>query len=125
MSFAGLFLAGNVSGYSNIDLATTVSFTDHPLAVGMTLVKAQHLTELRQGVSAVRATAGLAAAAWTDPTLSGVFIKAVHIQELRDNLNPALTTLGFTAPTYTDPTLTAGSTVVKKAHIEELRQAVK
>jgi YD repeat-containing protein len=117
--------AGNASGYSNVDLATTVLFTDDPLVAGSTLVKAQHLTELRQAVNAVRATAGLSSAVWTDSTLSGIFIKAVHLQELRSNLNTALTQLGFAAPTYTDPTLTAGSILVKKVHIEELRQAVK
>lgn len=119
--------AGNPSVYSNIDLATTLLFTDNPLVASAagTFVKAAHLTELRQAVNAVRVAAGLAAVTWTDPTLSGIFIKAVHLQELRNNLNPALTTLGFTAPTYTDPTLTAGSTVIKKAHIEELRHAVK
>lgn len=118
--------AGNASVYSNIDLATTILFTDDPLVAGAagTFVKAAHLTELRQAVNAVRAAAGLAAAAWTDATLIGIFIKAVHIQELRDHLAPALAALGLTAPSYTDPILTAGSTVVKKAHLEELRQAV-
>lgn len=118
--------AGNASVYGNIDLATTILFTDDPLVAGAagTFVQAAHLTELRQAVNAVRAAAGLAAAAWTDATLIGIFIKAVHIQELRDHLAPALAALGLTAPSYTDPILTAGSTVVKKAHLEELRQAV-
>jgi YD repeat-containing protein len=115
-------VAMNSSSYSNADYVTL--FTDHPLVAGTTLVKAQHLTELRQTVNAVRAAAGLAAAAWTDATLSGIFIKTVHILELRDHLAPALSALGLTAPTYTDPTLTTGSTFVKKVHIEELRQAV-
>lgn len=115
-------VAMNASSYSNADYVTL--FTDHPLVAGTTLVKAQHLTELRQAVNAARAAAGLAAAVWTDAPLSGIFIKAVHIQELRDNLAPALSALGLAVPTYTDPTLTAGSTFVKKVHIEELRQAV-
>lgn len=117
--------AGNASGYSNIDLATTVLFTDNPLVVGTTPVNAQHFTELRQAVNAVRLTAGLAASVWTDPILAGLFIQKIHIEELRSNLTPALTALGFTAPIYTDPTLTAGSTLIKKVHIEDLRQAVK
>ncbi len=117
--------AGNVSGDSNVDLATTVLFTDDPLVAGVTVVKAAHILELRQAVNAVRASAGQAAASWTDPSLAGLFIKTVHLQELRSNLSPALSTLGFPAPAYTDPTLIAGSTVVKKAHVEDLRQGVK
>jgi YD repeat-containing protein len=116
---------GNFSGYSNVDLATTITFTDDPLTAGTTLVKAQHITELRQAVNAVRASTGLSAAVWTDSSLAGIQIKVVHIQELRSNLNPALTAIGFSTPTYTDATLIAGSTVVKKAHVEELRQPVK
>lgn len=114
--------AMNASSYSNVDYITV--FTDNPLVVGVTSIKAQHLSELRQAVDAVRAAAGLGAVAWTDAPLSGIFIKVVHIQELRDNLAPALSALGLTAPTYTDPTLTTGSTFIKKVHIEELRQAV-
>src|SRR5712692_6065478 len=51
---------GNVSPYSNIDLATAISFTDNSLLVGSTTIKVAHITELRQAVNAVRTTAGLA-----------------------------------------------------------------
>jgi len=117
--------SGNVSGYSNFDLATTIMFTDDPLTAAVTVVKAQHFSELRQAVNAVRTSAGLGAAIWTDSSLGGIAIKAVHVQELRNYLGSAMTTLGLTAPTYTDPTLNAGVTIVKKVHVEELRQNVK
>lgn len=117
--------AGTVSSYTNVDLATTIMFTDDPLTVGVTLVRAQHFNELRQSVNAVRTTAGLAAASWTDPILDGLVIKAVHLQELRDSLNAAITALGLGAPAYTDPSLTVGATVIKKVHIDELRERVK
>jgi hypothetical protein len=75
---------GNLSTPSGIDVATAITFTDNPLTVGTTPVKAVHMTELRQAVNAVRAAANLSAATWTDPTLStSVLIKAVHVTELR------------------------------------------
>jgi hypothetical protein len=117
--------AGNVSGYSNADLATMIIFAEDPLVQGLSTVKAQHFDQLRQAVNAVRAAAGLSVASWTDPSLLGVVIRAVHLQELRDRLSPALTMLGFSAPSYTDTTLTVGSTLVKKVHIQELRDYVK
>src|SRR5688572_3430762 len=50
---------GAESGDSNIDLATTVIFTDPTLTAGSTAVKAVHFTELRTAVNAVRTLAGL------------------------------------------------------------------
>jgi len=71
-----------------------------------------HITELRTAVNAARTRNGLAATAWTDPTLTPgtTVIKAVHITELRAALNAFYTKLGRTLPSYTDPTLTAGTT---------------
>lgn len=116
---------GNVSTFSNLDLSTTILFTDDPLNIGTTPVKAQHVTELRDAVNAVRTSAGLAPATWTDPTLPGIVIKTVHVQELRTRLDEALVGLGLPTPSYTDPTLAPGVTVIKAAHVEELRQAVR
>jgi len=88
-------------------------------------MKAAHITGLRTAVNAARTRNGLAAATWTDPTLTAglTAIKAVHITELRAALNQVFTTLGRALPTYTDPTLGAGTTS-KAAHIQELRNAV-
>ena len=110
--------------YSNIDLATTFIFTDDPLIAKVTTVKAQHLTELRQAVNAVRLAAGLAAASWTDPSPAGVWIKAAHIQELRANLDAALSALGIAITAYTDPTLSS-AIAVKAVHFQELRARLK
>jgi hypothetical protein len=115
---------GNLSAPSGIDVATAITFTDNPLTVGTTPVKAVHMTELRQAVNAVRAAANLGAATWTDPTLStSVTIKAVHVTELRTNLDAALTALGITPSAYTDPSLTG--ILIKKVHVDEVRQRVK
>jgi hypothetical protein len=118
--------ATRVSAFSNVDLATTIVFTDDPLVVGSTRAKAVHLTELRQAVDAVRAAAGLSAGTYTDTISAGVTrIKAIHISEIRSQLDAALIALGLGAPTYTDATLTAGVSVVKKAHVQEPRNATK
>ncbi len=115
--------SSNFSSPSNVDLATAISFLDDPLTAGSTPVKAQHLTELRQAVDAVRAAANLSAATWTDGALSGVVIKAIHIQELRTNLDQALNALGVTVGQYTDSALSG--IAVKKVHVDEIRQRVK
>jgi hypothetical protein len=115
---------GNLSPSSNVVMGTAVTFTDSTIAAGVTPIKAQHMTELRQAVNAVRRTAGLNDAAWTDPNLAGATVKAAHMQEMRDSLNQALTTLQVPAPNYTDATLATGAsgTFIKKAHIDELRR---
>jgi len=115
--------SSNVSGFSNIDLASTVPFTD-TITPGSTPVKALHFTELRVAVNAVRFLAGLGAASFTDGTLtSSTTIKAVHLTELRSALDTARASLVLPALTYTDPTITSGSTVVKAVHVTELRAA--
>jgi len=93
-------------------------FSDAPLLEG-TLVKAVHLTQLRQAVDTLRSRTGLGPGAYTDATLSpGVTpIRAVHLTQLRAALNDVRPT------TYTD--LVAGQTVIRKAHIEELRTAIR
>ena len=118
--------AGNNPGaYSLPDLATTVMFTDDPLVQRSTVSYQVHITQLRTAVNAVRATAGLAAASFTDPTLNNVVAKAVHVQELRTNLDSARSALGLAALTYTDPTITQFNTTMKADHLSELRAGVK
>lgn len=114
---------GNLSPPGSPDVATAITFTDTPLTIGSTLVKAQHVTELRQAVNAVRAAANLSATTWTDTTLTNLTIKAVHVQELRTNLDQALNALVLPVNGYTDPSLSGVD--IKKVHIDELRQRVK
>lgn len=117
--------SSRASSYTTPDAATTILFTDDPLIASSTPIKAVHLTELRQAVNALRATAGLTAATFTDPSPGSVLVKAVHVNELRTALSAARTTLGLTTIAYTDPTLTAGTTLVKAVHFTELRSGVK
>jgi len=112
----------NASAYSNNDLATTFFFTDDPLVASSTIIKAGHLTELRQAVNYVRAAAGLGAASFTDSAPMGVVVKAIHITELRTALDPARSGLGVPALVYTS--IAAGS-VVGQTEFTELRNGVK
>ena len=119
-SGVGIIMADTAVG------AMSTAFTDDPLVVGSTVVKAVHVTELRTRIDALRTRFSLPAATWTDPTLTAgaSTVKAVHITEMRTALAQAYTAAFRTAPTYTDPTLTAASSVVKAVHIAELRAAV-
>lgn len=114
------------SPYSARDAATTILFTDDPAVASTTTVKATHITELRQAANALRTAATLGAAAFTDPVLTGgVATKAVHIDQLRTAIAEARSALGLSTLVFTDPTLIAGTTLVKAAHVQELRNGVK
>jgi subtilisin family serine protease len=100
------------------------AFTDDILVAGVTVVRAQHIIELRQAVDALRAVAVLGPAPWVDPVLAAVPIKAAHILELRAFLEEAAAALGYVAGNYTDAALGAGTTI-KRVHVEELRQRLR
>lgn len=116
---------GGESTDSNIDLATTVIFTNDPLAGGMA-IKAVHVTELRTAVNAVRTLASLGGGAYTDPTITGgaTVVKAVHVTDLRTALDAARAARSLPALSYAD-TITASVTRVKASHLTELRNGVK
>ncbi|HET8782761.1 MAG TPA: RHS repeat-associated core domain-containing protein, partial [Pyrinomonadaceae bacterium] len=99
------------------------TFTDDPLATN-TIVKALHVTELRDAINALRLRAGIATVTWAEAVSSGVSIKASHITEMRTRLGEARTALSLGATTYTDPSLTAGA-IIKKQHIQEIRDSLK
>jgi hypothetical protein len=124
--------ARDAAGNTAIDILTvTVTFTgftfiDDPLTAQSTIVKAVHFTELRAAINSVRATRGLAAFAWTDPTLTfGSRVRVIHLTELRTALNQAYQAAGRTVPTYTDPSPVAGATLIKAIHLNQLRSAVR
>ena len=119
-----------VSNYSNVALGTTVSFATDPTIYtetenpgNGTTIKHQHITELRAAVNAVRTLAGLSTISVPNPA-TGDVIHATDVSDLRSALHAALSALGLYDGTYTDPTLATGSggTIIKKAHITELRQ---
>ena len=109
-------------------LASTMSFsyagawTDDPLTTA-TLIRAVHITELRDAINAKRAVCGKSAFSWTDPTLTpGVTpIRKIHIDEMRTAVSQLYVN---NPPTFTDPVLIAGTTPIRAIHIIELRNAV-
>lgn len=118
--------AGTTGTFSVPDLATTVIFTDPTLTATVSTIRAVHFTELRTAVDAVRTLAALGAGVYTDPTLdSTVTVKRLHVIDLRTALDAARSALTLSAASYTDPTITANVTTIQKAHIDDLRNAVK
>jgi hypothetical protein len=125
--------SGNYSSYS-IDLATTVAFTQNPLVsyaenpANATQIRAEHFTQLRDAVNAVRKLVNPASApfTWTDtPPQSGGAIYKSHINDLRTNLRDALVALGFTSPQYDAPDPMVSGQQVKATHVQQLRNLVK
>jgi hypothetical protein len=113
------------SPFSTPDAAITVLFTDDPLVVDTTKIKAVHLTELRTAVNAYRTTAGLPAMSFTAPAPAvGTKLLAAHITDLRTTLAQARAALGLSTLTFTDLTVNVG-TVVKAVHAQELRNGMK
>jgi hypothetical protein len=107
------------------DVATTTAFTDPTITISSTKVKTVHFTELLAVVNSLRSLAGLSAADFTGPVpAAAVTVRRQHVIDLRSALDEARVTLGMDALAYTDPTLTAGSTIVKAAHLTELRTGV-
>lgn len=124
-----------ISAYSNIDLATAIAFADDPLldpaATGGTTVQAIHLMQLRAAIDAVRNTAGIGAATWSQfPSVAAnQLIYASHIMEMRARLDEARSALnsccGVSLPGgYTD-LQGNGTYTIKRAYIKELRDRVK
>ena len=100
-------------------------FTDDPLQVGTTSVKAVHIIELRQRVGDLRTRFSLPAFTWTDPTLTvgTTRIFAQHILDIRAALHLVYTTASLTPPTYTNAAIGA-ALPLSLTDILELRAAV-
>jgi YD repeat-containing protein len=112
------------SDWSNLELATTILFSDDPVVSFSTTMRAQYISELRTAVNAVRTLAGLPPATFTDPGgVDGLLPKTAYVQELRNGLAQARTTLGLPAVTFTDPALASGG-LFKAIYINQLRGGV-
>ena len=114
-----------MSSFSSVDAATTIFFTDDPLAGGATPVRVVHFSELRDAVNAFRRTAGLAPLPPDATVSAGAVVQARHVEELRSGLGEARATAGLSPLDLTDPTLTAGVTRITTQHVQELRSGVK
>lgn len=113
--------AAITSGFSSIDPATTILFTDDPLLAQSTLVKAIHFTQLRSAVNAFRVSAGLAPLGNDASVATGLTVQAHHVTDLRTALDAARSAASVSSLTYTD----AVPTIIKTVHVQELRSGVK
>jgi uncharacterized delta-60 repeat protein len=124
----GFFSTGEFNGsgsmLESVRLVGYYPFSDDPLVGGMSVVKADHIVELRTRIAALRARAGLSAYVYTDPTLTpGVtIIRSQHILELRAALAEVYATSGLPPPTYS--TFPGAGVPIVAADITELRLAV-
>lgn len=110
-------------GFTYISVAP-LTFTDDPLQVGVTPVKAVHLTELRNAINTLRTRWGLTAIAWPSGAISsGTVIQAAHLTELRSALGDVYIAAVMPVPAWSPATITAGSTIVTAAHIAQMRSA--
>ncbi len=100
-------------------------FTDDPVVAGTTVVRAVHVTELRERIDALRLFYGLGAFPWTDPAMrpGATRIRGVHLRQLRAALDAVYDAARMSRPPYTG-TVLPGSTAIRAAHINELRRAV-
>jgi len=112
------------SGFSSMDPATTILFTDDPLTAG-TIVKVIHMSQLRTAVNAMRASVLFPSLAPDATVAAGAVVRAQHVNDLRTGVATARSEMiGVPAMTFTD-TLTPGATPVKALHVQELRNSVK
>ena len=79
-------VGGTAEATVTVTVRAAAPFTDPLLTVGVTPIKAAHMTELRTAVTAAYTACTQTAPAWTDPVLeAGVTpIKAAHLLELRE-----------------------------------------
>lgn len=123
---AATLTVGDVSAAFDVTTLAGRAFADDPLLPKATVVKAVHITDLRQAIDALRVRYGLEAFAWSDPSLAagGTPIKAVHIVDLRTALDAAYAAATLPTPVYAVPTLVIRKSVVTAADIAELRAAI-
>ena len=115
---------GSVSAASNIDIATTIAWTDNSISATSTAIRALHWNDLRRGVDYVRAAANLSIGSWALPIAGNGFIRASQLTELRTKLAEAFSTLGLPAPTFTTATPTANVSYIRPQDVLDLRSII-
>ncbi|HEX8151626.1 MAG TPA: fibronectin type III domain-containing protein, partial [Thermoanaerobaculia bacterium] len=122
--------AGNRSADSNLDLATTIDYSDPQLGAG-TLVRAQHVIEVRRAVNAICTFAGAAicpAAPFSGASLDAAQVKTQPIRasdfaDLTTQLVSLRSAIGAAPATFRGPAV-AGNPV-SRIQTEDLRAGAK
>ena len=99
-------------------------FTDDPVVAGATVVKAVHLTELRDRIDDLRMAHGLQRFAYMDPTITAghTRVRAVHLVELRTALDQTYDAAERRRPRYTGAV--GADAAVRAVHINDLRRSI-
>lgn len=120
-----VFTSGVTSDYSNPDLGATVIFEDDPIISGTTMIRAQHINQLRHAVNDAHVMAGLGSITWSVAApATGSEIKAEHVDDLWTRLRSARSTLGL--PLLSSmKTVSVKGEIVRASHITDLRDAVR
>jgi hypothetical protein len=121
---------GQKSADSNIDLATTVSFTDPVLTAGSTFVKARHIVEVRAAINAICTFAGAGlcaslpydATALNETALSGTPVLASQFTDMQNRIVSLRTAVGAEPATF-EGTASSGGWFLR-VYIEDLRKGV-
>jgi photosystem II stability/assembly factor-like uncharacterized protein len=108
---------------SNVDLATTATFTDDNSLSGKTAL-ATHLREIRDAANMALTAAGLPTISFGLITSGVTPIQATDITDVRAALKNAYYSVGLPMPAFAE-TLSVGTTVIKASHFQELRNLVK
>jgi hypothetical protein len=123
--------ADGASAFSGLDAATTIVFD------AQSMVRAAHIEQLRTAVNALRRSAALPAATFSDAAVAGVAVRALHVEELREAVAEARNALGLTGTSSQLAALSsqekgarvrpAGLTeaVIRAADFEEIRSGVR
>ncbi|HKR66531.1 MAG TPA: fibronectin type III domain-containing protein, partial [Thermoanaerobaculia bacterium] len=104
---------------SAIDVASTIALTDDPSG----RIRAADFHDLRTAIDALRRTAGLANATYTNAIVAGAPVRAVDLTEMRNALNGGRSAAGMSAYAFAE-SIVAGVTTIKHAHLDELRSAL-
>jgi hypothetical protein len=115
--------ASGVTDLSNVDLATTVTFTNDNALVGTTVL-ASHLQEVRDATNMVLTAAGLATISFGTLTPGVTIVHATDITDVRSALKNAYYSIGLAIPAFAEA-VTAGTTIIKAGHVQELRNYMK
>ncbi len=102
------------------DLVTSAQFSNS-LEPGMR-IKAVDLTEIRTAVNLVRAFANLPSVTFSN-VAAGQTIRALDVMQLRSALSEARSAIGLPFG-FSDPQITPGTSIIRAAHVQELRAGV-
>jgi hypothetical protein len=99
-----------------------VPFTNDPLIVTTSVIKAVHITELRARIDQLRARHGLGAYAYSRPITAGLIVEASDILQMRTALNDVFIAAGMPLPPYT--TTPGPGVQIRVPDVSDLRAAV-